>query len=102
MPSRGPSILVVFGAVCLAACGCGGGGGTPPPPPAHQIAKSSGDSQVVNVGTLVQLQVAVTDTGGHPVADVPVAWAAAGGVLSAASSNSDALGVATITLTLPA
>jgi plastocyanin len=102
MPSRGPSILVVFGAVCLAACG-GGGGGTPPPPPAHQIAKSSGDSQVVNVGTQVQLQVLVTDTGGHPVADVPVAWAAAGGgTVSAASSNSDALGVATITRTLPA
>ncbi len=101
MPSRGPSILVVFGAVCLAACG-GGDGGTPPPPAAHQIAKSSGDSQAVNVGTLVQLQVLVTDTGGHPVADVPVAWAAAGGTLSAASSNSDALGVATITLTLPA
>ena len=103
MPSHGPSIFVAFGAVCLAACG-GGGGGTPPPPPAHQIAKSSGDSQVANVGTLVQLQVLVTDTGGHPVADVPVAWAVGtgGGTVSAASSNSDALGVATITRTLPA
>lgn len=102
MPSRGPSILVVFGAVCLAACGGGGGGGTPPPPPAHQIAKSSGDSQVANVSSLVQLQVLVTDTGGHAVADVPVAWAAVGGgTVSAASSNSDALGIATITRTLP-
>ncbi|HYR30885.1 MAG TPA: Ig-like domain-containing protein [Gemmatimonadales bacterium] len=99
MPSRGLSILVAFGAACLAACG---GGGTPSPPPAHQIAKSTGDSQVVNVGTQVQLQVLVTDTGGHPVADVPVAWAAVGGALSVASSNSDALGIATITLTLPA
>jgi len=103
MPSRGPSILVVFGAVCLAACGGGGGGGTPPPPPASQIAKFAGDSQVANVATQVQLQVLVTDTGGHAVADVPVAWTAVGGgSVSAASSNSDALGVASIMRTLPA
>ena len=102
MPSRGPSILVVFSAVGLAACG-GGGGGTPPPPPASHIAKFAGDSQVANVATQVQLQVIVTDTGGHAVADVPVAWAAlSGGSVSAASSNSDALGVATIMRTLPA
>lgn len=102
MPSRGPSALVVFSAVCLAACG-GGDGGTPPPPPASQIAKFAGDSQVAQVATQVQLQVLVTDTGGHAVADVPVAWAATGGgTVSAASSNSDALGVATIMRTLPA
>ena len=102
MPSRGPSILAVFSLAVAAACG-GGGGGTPPPPPAHQIAKSAGDSQVANVSTQVQLQVLVTDTGGHPVADVPVAWAAAGGgTVAAASSNSDALGIATIMRTLPA
>jgi plastocyanin len=101
MPSRGPSILVILGAACLAACG-GGGGGTPPPPPASHIAKYTGDSQVANVATQVQLQVLVTDTGGHAVADVPVAWAAlGGGSVSAASSNSDALGVATIMRTLP-
>ena len=102
MPSRGRSILAAFGVACAAACG-GGGGGTPPPPPASQIAKFSGDSQVAQVSTQVQLQVLVTDTGGHPVADVPVAWAASGGgSVSAASSNSDALGVATINRTLPA
>lgn len=102
MPSRGPSALVLLGAVSLAACG-GGGGGTPPPPPASRIAKFSGDSQVAQVATQVQLQVLVTDTGGHPVADVPVAWAASGGgTVSAASSNSDALGVASINRTLPA
>jgi len=102
MPSHGPSILLAIGAVCLAACG-GGGGGTPPPPPASQIAKFAGDSQVANVATQVQLQVLVTDTGGHAVADVPVAWAAfGGGSVSAASSNSDALGVASIMRTLPA
>ncbi len=102
MPSRGPSICLVFAALSLAACG-GGGGGTNPPPPASQIAKSAGDSQVANIATQVQLQVIVKDTGGSPVADVPVAWAAqGGGTVSAASSNSDALGIATITRTLPA
>ena len=102
MPSRGPSIYVLFAVVSLAACG-GGGGGTTPPPPATQIAKFAGDSQVANVATQVQLQVIAKDASGSPVAGVPVAWAAqGGGIVSAASSNSDALGVATITRTLPA
>ncbi len=104
MPSRGPCIIVAF-SVCSAVglAACGGGGGTQPPPPASQIAKFAGDSQVANVATQVQLQVIVADTGGHAVADVPVAWAAqGGGSVSAASSNSNALGVATISRTLPA
>ncbi|HEY6808353.1 MAG TPA: hypothetical protein VI160_06135, partial [Gemmatimonadales bacterium] len=103
MPSRGTSRCVVVALVALgAACG-GGGGGTPPPPPASNIAKFAGDSQVAQVATQVQLQVLVTDTGGHAVADVPVAWAAiGGGTVSGSSSNSDALGVATIMRTLPA
>jgi plastocyanin len=102
MPSRGPSICVLFAVVSLAACG-GGGGGAKPPPPANPIAKFAGDSQVANVATQVQLQVIAKDASGSPVAGVPVAWAAqGGGTVSAASSNSDALGVATITRTLPA
>ena len=102
MPSRVRSILAAFGLACAAACG-GGGGGTPPPPPASQIAKFSGDSQVAEASTQVQLQVIVKDTGGSAVPDVPIAWAAqGGGSVSAASSNSDALGVATVMRTLPA
>ncbi|MBI1967044.1 MAG: Ig-like domain-containing protein [Gemmatimonadetes bacterium] len=99
------SIAVLVGAALVgAACGGGGGdGGTPPGPTATQIAKNSGDNQVAPAGSaLTPLSVIVRDASNNPVQGVSVNWAAAsgGGMVSAASSVSDAAGIAAITRTL--
>lgn len=66
--------------------------------------KVSGDSQtVVSDSTSAPLAVKVVDRYGNPVAGVPVAWVVTGGgALSAASTTTDATGMAKVTLTLGA
>ena len=66
------------------------------------IAGGSVQTGLVHSTLPVPLAVAVTDAFGNPVAGVPVAWAVTGGggSVSVASSNTNALGVATTAWTL--
>lgn len=69
------------------------------------VARFAGDSQVAPVGTLLpdSLAVLVTDSAGHPVAGVTVAWTpVGGGTVAPASSQTDALGIARAARTLGA
>jgi adhesin/invasin len=91
--------------VAVAGAACGGDGGTQPGPTATQIAKNLGDNQVAPASTaLTPLSVVVRDASNNPVQNVTVNWAigTGGGSVSAASSASDAAGIATITRTLGA
>ena len=94
------SYTAVIGVMLGAACG--GGDGTPPGPTATQIAKNGGDNQVAAAGTaLTPLSVIVRDANNAPVQGVTVNWATGGGgSVSAATSQTDASGIATITRTL--
>lgn len=97
-----PSLIVI------AACGGGDGGGGPtgPTSTATAIAPFAGDSQVAAAGTTLpeSLAVLVTDTGGHPVADVTVNWSVVGigGSVSPATTHTNALGIAKAARTLGA
>ncbi len=72
--------------------------------PATTIAVSAGNEQVglFSAALPTALAVLVTDASGDPVASQAVAWAvgAGGGSLSAASSSTNAAGIASITWTL--
>jgi len=71
---------------------------------ATAIVRVAGNGAAGLVGTGIQLVVRATDAFGNPVAGVTVNWTAGagGGTLSAASSTSDAAGLARVTLTLGA
>lgn len=104
MQTRSTLPLVASLAILLA---CGGGthdtmgpGGTPTP---AEIERIAGDSQVAPAGTVLpdSLAVLVTDTGGHPVAGITVAWSTTGGgSVSPTSSQTDTLGIAKTSRTL--
>jgi adhesin/invasin len=72
--------------------------------PAASLAKAIGDGVAALAGAGVQLAVRVVDANGNPVSGVTVAYATgtAGGTLSAATVQSDASGLARVTLTLGA
>lgn len=72
--------------------------------PATSLSKAIGDGVAALAGAGVQLSVRVVDTHGNPVSGVSVAYAVgpAGGTLSAATVESDASGLARVTLTLGA
>src|SRR5690348_8917562 len=71
---------------------------------ATTMAVSAGDAQVGLIATALPtaLAVLVTDANGEPVAGQSVAWAvgAGGGSVSAASSSTNASGIASIAWTL--
>lgn len=95
------------------ASGCGGGGSTspppppPPPPPSLVMAKAatSGDGQTGVVGTVLPnpLRVIITNSG-NPVMGQGVTWqiGPSGGSVDPAASATDANGIASTTVTLPA
>lgn len=98
----------LFLATLVLAAGCGGGGGgdpTGPTPTATTIARVAGDSQVAAVSTTLpeSLAVLVTDSAGHPVANVAVNWSIIGqGSVSPAQSHTDVNGIAKTSRTLGA
>jgi plastocyanin len=76
------------------------------PGPAATLSKAppDGDNQtgVVNSVLAAPVQAKVSDEFGNGVAGFPVIWSASGGAVSAASVNSNASGVAPVTVTLGA
>jgi plastocyanin len=100
MHTKGWSLLLL--AAGAAACG-GGDGGGPGPMPA-QIVRSAGDNQVGPAGQALgtALEVTVLDASGAPLANIPVAWAAAsgGGSVAPTSAMTGSDGKVTATRTL--
>jgi adhesin/invasin len=93
---RGAAVVAL-----VAACG-GGDGGTNPPGGGGSIAVQSGNNAVAAAGSAVVLEVIVRDTANNPLSGVPVTWAVGtgGGSVSAASTTSNASGIASVTRTL--
>ncbi len=93
----------------LLVWGCGGddggnGNGTGPPPTATTITQVSGDGQTGAAGAELAgpFVVRVTDDQGSGVSDIGVAWdvTAGGGLLSAAATQTNSQGQASVRLTL--
>ena len=101
-----PIPLVALGLLFLTVAGCGGDDtvSPPPPPPTLQLKITAGDGQTgESYATLpVPLEVVVSQSDGSLVANRAVQWTVTGGggVLSAASTQTDAAGHATVSLTL--
>jgi len=99
--------------LAVGAFACGGGGSVapppppPPPPPSPVMAKAavSGDGQTGVVGTVLPnpLRVIITNSG-NPVMGTGVTWAIgpSGGLVDPTASATDANGIASTTVTLPA
>ncbi len=86
--------------IAILACG---GSDTVAPAVQGAIARNAGDAQTATVGTALQpYQVKVTGQGTAPTAGTTVQWAvvSGGGTVSAATSVTDAAGLAEITATL--
>lgn len=99
------SRLSIAALAAVIACGGGGGGdSTGPSPTATTVTRVAGDSQVAPAGSTLpeSLAVLVTDSAGHPVANVTVNWSVVGvgGSVSPATSHTDALGIAKAARTL--
>src|SRR5437773_297912 len=96
-----PKYLAAFLAVIGLACSGDGGGPANGP---TTIASNGGNNQVAPAGSQLStpLSVLVTDQAGAAVASVVVNWAAAsgGGSVGAATSTTDANGIATMSRTL--
>lgn len=89
----------------LSGCGGGGGGGSisaPPPtnPGVPSVIKLLDVQNVAQIGATVYLKAKILDGSGKPVVNYPVYFAKVAGVgtLSVATSNTDSIGVATVTL----
>jgi plastocyanin len=86
------------------AAACGGGNGDGPGPMPSQVVRSGGDNQVGPAGLALgsALEVTVLDASGAPLANIPVAWAAAsgGGSVTPTSGMTGSNGTATASRTL--